>query len=200
MPSIDKEAAIRLVQEQLKSYLHDDLEAWGHLQVMQFIQKSRRSGIVEPDGQGQWLRRPGTDKRDFVRGRLLDMEKLDSLLNAAAGGDKDADLEARVIAIWLRRNRQPLPDLLLDFVINLVAAGLPKPRRRLPRDIQYCIAIRRLQEFGFSPTRNREPARGRDPDAIASGCRIVSEASTLIGEPVSERAVEQIWEKYSDRR
>ncbi|MEY9581524.1 hypothetical protein [Sinorhizobium fredii] len=198
MTSIDKEAAIKLVQEQFERYLPGELEAWERLQVLKFVQNSRRSGIVEPDGPGQWLRHPDTGETIFVRGRLLNMAKLDGLLKAAATGDKDADMQARAIAIWLRRNGNPLPDSLLDFAINLLGAGLPKPRGKGPREIQYCIAIHRLQEYGFNPTRNRS-VHG-DPNAAASGCLIVSEASARMGEHVSERAVESVWEKYSNMR
>ncbi|PND26791.1 hypothetical protein [Sinorhizobium sp. M4_45] len=198
--SIDTAAAIDLVRQQLESYLPDDLEAWEWSQERQPLEKARQSGIVEPDGMGQWLRRSDTGETAFVRGRLLDLEKAEALIEAAAAGDKEADAQVSAIAIWLLEKGCSLPDTFREFVIKLLRNRLPKPRanRNLARDIQYCVAIHRLQEYGFSPTRNRG-LHGK-ANATESGCSILSKTLAAIGQHVSERMLEQIWEKYSNRR
>lgn len=196
MTSMDTETAINFVQAQLERYLQGDLDASARLPEREAWEKARRSGIVEPDGMGQWLRRPETGERAFIKGRLLDMEKLEGLVKAAAAGDKDADIQVCAITIRLLENEHSWPGPLRDFQISLVRARLPKTRGNRARDFQYCIQIYGLQEHGFSPTRNR--ALHGKADVAESGCSILSKALARMGKNVPERTLESIWEKYSN--
>lgn len=186
MPSIDKETAIKLVQEQLERFLPGELEAQKQplRDFSSGMLKAWRSGVATPDG-------------------TIDQGKMDDLAAAAAAGDKEALSEVASIAIWLLQILQvghPLPESFRKLEIELWYEKLPKLKRprNLARDIQYGIAIHGLQEYGFSPTRNRS-AHG-DPNAPASACSIVSEASARMGEDVSEQTLEKIWEKNAWRR
>ncbi len=196
MASIDTEEAIKLVQQQLERYLQGELDAWARLPEWEAWEKARRAGIIEPDGMGQWSRRPDTGDH-LCRGRLLDTDKLEDLVRAAAAGDKEADIQVCVITIRLLE-RSSWPGPLRDLQIRRLRAELPKPRGNRARDIQYCMAIHMLQEYGFSPTRNR--AGHGSADGPASGCSIVSQALAGMGTHFSERALERIWEKYSHMR
>lgn len=191
MPSISTAEAIRLAREWLERYLPD--EPWPGPES-ELLVKARLLGIIEPDGMGHLLRDP---KGGFisVRGRSLDMDKLDDLAKAAARGDKEADRQVIAIAIWVVK-RSNLPKVIHDLVVSLLLAKLPKRRGDLGRDIEICLVIYRLQEYGFSPTRNRE----HGPNAPESGCSIVSKALAEMGIHLSERAIEKVWEKYSHMR
>lgn len=197
-PSIDTEAAIKLVQQDLERHLAYEEEHWLGPEDTA-LEKARRSGIVEPDGMGmgQILRDPNGG---FVllRGRPLDMDKLDHLLKAAAAGDKDADLQVTAIALWFLERGQSPPPAFHELEISLWRKRLPKPRRKDGRDFRYCMEIHRLQQYGFSPTRNR--ALHGDPDAPESGCSILKKALARMGIHVSEHTLEKIWEKNAWRR
>jgi len=197
---IDAEKAIELVRRHLERFLQRELAASQRGQGREDLEKARRSGIVQPDGTtGRWLRRPDSgDPVFFLAARRLDSDKLDDLLKAAVAGDKEADEQVTAIAIWLLEAGQPLPSSFSEFLISLLRKRLPKVRGNRARDFQYCIAVRMMQDHGFSPTRNR--ALHGDPDASESGCSILSKALAGMGTHVSERALEQIWEKYSDMR
>ncbi|MDR9813748.1 hypothetical protein [Rhizobium hidalgonense] len=196
---IDAEKAIELVRRQLERFLPAELTASQRGQEHEGLEKARRSGIVRPDGYtGQWLRRPDNGDPVYFQARLLASDKLDGLLKAAVAGDKAADEQVTAIAIWLLETGQPLPSSFSEFLISLLRKRLPKLRGNRARDFQYCIAVYMLQDHGFSPTRNR--ALHGDAGASESGCSILSKALAGMGTHVSERALEQIWEKYSIMR
>lgn len=181
---LDTEAAIKLVQQQLERYLPGDLEASEQqrsLTVAEGLVKALRSGLLAPNG-------------------TIDQDKAEDLMAAAAAGDKLADIQVTCIAIWLRQNGHPLPDSFRKIEISLWRERLPTPRgnRNRGRDIQYCMAIHRLQEYGFNPTRNR--VRHGKADTTESGCSILSKALAGMGEHVPEQRLEKIWEKYSNFR
>ncbi len=196
---IDAEKAIELVRRQLERFLPTELTASQRGQGRADLDKARRSGIVQPDGNaGRWLSRPDSGDPVYLQARLLDSDKLDDLLKTAVAGNKEAGDQVTAIAIWLLETGQPLPSSFGEFLISLLRKRLPKVRGNRARDFQYCMALYMLQDHGFSPTRNR--ALHGDPDASESGCSILSKALAGMGSHVPERTLERIWEQYSDMR
>ncbi|MDV4163105.1 hypothetical protein R1538_18445 [Rhizobium leguminosarum] len=196
---IDAEKAIELVRRQLERFLPGELTASQRDQGRADLEKARRSGIVQPDGNtGRWLRRPDNGDPFYFQARLLDSDKLDDLLKAAGAGDKEADDQVTAIAIWLLETGHRLPSSFSEFLISVLRERLPKVRGNRARDFQFCMAVSMLQEHGFSPTRNR--TLHGDPDATESGCSILSKALAGMGTHITERTLERIWENYSNMR
>jgi hypothetical protein len=94
-----------------------------------------------------------------------------------------------------------VPETLRAYVVKEMLR-LPKYRKRGPnpythagRDVTILMLVEGLcRDYGFNPTRN--PLN----KAVMSGCSIVSEALGEIGSPLTEDAVENVWNKIARMR
>jgi hypothetical protein len=130
-----------------------------------------------------------------------DNAKSDALIERALHeGDSEADAALCEIT-WrflLQSFEFELPSNLKAFVMVLLRQRFEAPPERrgqrqmdknFERNFFIVDAIRHLSHE-FTPTRNRI---AQDSEGPPSGCSIVAEALALIGKPMTERAVEEVW-------
>jgi hypothetical protein len=96
----------------------------------------------------------------------------------------------------LTDQQKPLPHRLQAYIVFAALGGFKARKKRFQnseRDLAIAIAISELMDVGYSPTRN---AATEAPSA----CSLVSEALVeRFDVNLTERSVEQIWQKMNKR-
>jgi hypothetical protein len=133
---------------------------------------------------------------------IYDDEKGAELVAAAREGDTDADAVLCGFASYFVEGGYPLPEHLRKYVAEKLleqSQALPTQRRgRNPhinrrRNLYIVLAIMRLGERGFQPTRIEATAV---MDGRKSACSIISVALERLGIHLSEQAVAKVWHQY----
>jgi hypothetical protein len=118
---------------------------------------------------------------------------LDALFKMAREGDAESDLVLRQ-SILEDVKKGPLARQKQEALGWLLLARPPEssaprdPHELTDRNFLIATAVYRITALGFTPTRNR--ARTADS---ASACQITAMALKKLGMPMTERAIERVW-------
>jgi hypothetical protein len=135
---------------------------------------------------------------------IYDDEKGAELVADARKGDTDADSVLCGFARYFVEGGCPLPEHLRKYIAGKLfeqSEAAPAQRRgRNPhinrrRNLYIVLAIMRLGERGFQPTRNEATAL---MDGRESACSVISVALERLGIKLSEQAVAKVWHQYGN--
>jgi len=125
-------------------------------------------------------------------GRLApdDPERLPYVILLAWHGWENAHRALCAYARRLTDQQKPLPDGLQTYIVFAASGGFRRKKRfkNAERDLAIAVAISELVDAGYSPTRN---AATEAPSA----CSLLSDALKGFKINLTERGVEQIWQR-----
>jgi hypothetical protein len=159
--------------------------------AIMFLSYCQRQGLLPCDRQPKVsMFQPMRDPNE-----LLDLysNDLDALFKMAREGDAEADLVLRQ-SILEDVKKGPLARQKYDVLDWLLLAQPPEssaprdPHELTDRNFLIATVVYRITALGFTPTRNR--ARTADS---ASACQITAMALKKLGLPMTERAIERVW-------
>jgi hypothetical protein len=162
-------------------------------EAIRFLSYCQRHGLLPCDQPPKVsMFQPTHDPNEL---RDLYSNDLDALFKMAREGDAEADLVLRQ-SVMEDRKKGPLTRQKQEVLGWLLLAQPPEssaprdPHELTDRNFLIATVVYRITALGFTPTRSRARTADR-----ASACQITAMALEKLGMPMTERAIERVWEK-----